>query len=95
MAMHKCIISYGLPQDLVIWFNVMHVCVCLCVFYFLQERPEFSEVVAKLEECLCNVEVSYYNIKLLTKASHYYAAWDVMSQQGNLMNGLSNRAGGD
>lgn len=28
----------------------------LC-FLYLQGRPEFSEVVTKLEECLCNIEV--------------------------------------
>lgn len=27
------------------------------VFSYLQGRPEFSEVVTKLEECLCNIEV--------------------------------------
>lgn len=26
-------------------------------FFILQGRPEFSEVVTKLEECLCNIEV--------------------------------------
>lgn len=26
-------------------------------FLYLQGRPEFSEVVTKLEECLCNIEV--------------------------------------
>lgn len=34
-----------------------------------QERPEFSEVVAKLEECLCNVEVAYMHISTI----HYYS----------------------
>lgn len=27
------------------------------LFLYLQGRPEFSEVVTKLEECLCNIEV--------------------------------------
>lgn len=26
-------------------------------FFIFQGRPEFSEVVTKLEECLCNIEV--------------------------------------
>lgn len=36
------------------------VCMCgaNCYFvYLIQDRPEFSEVVTNLEECLCNVEV--------------------------------------
>lgn len=27
------------------------------LLFLLQDRPEFSEVVSNLEECLCNVEV--------------------------------------
>lgn len=36
-------------------------------FLGLQGRPEFSEVVRKLEECLCNVEVSVDLMRSLFK----------------------------
>ncbi len=39
-----------------------------------QERPEFSEVVANLEECLCNVEVAYMHISTI----HYYSICPVL-----------------
>lgn len=39
--------------------------------YFWQERPEFSEVVAKLEECLCNVEVSCMHMTHISTVQYY------------------------
>lgn len=41
----------------------------------LQERPEFSEVVAKLEECLCNVEVGQVHItkRLTCSSTHIHS----------------------
>lgn len=48
-------------------------------FYYLQGRPEFSEVVTKLEECLCNIEVR----TLASKICPYKKAFENPRMLGN------------
>ncbi len=63
-----------IARDYFLYFNQTSLLKIPLFLTLWQERPEFSEVVANLEECLCNVEVAYMHISTI----HLYSIWPVL-----------------